>query len=197
MEQYQKEKFGGILICMIIRIIAGAFFSIMTGLSMVLQPMSGGVGMLTLIAGFMCAPAAILFFMRKPAFTWSFLIMIALNAIGGIVIASHPLMRLAAMFMPAQSLFLVLVIIMDALFVIFLLRSRRVAAIFGGNLFKAPGGVAWQPRQPRHPSRCSKTCVCGGATEPPPGDPCPATANRRKRPLSAAASAALLWFLFY
>lgn len=143
----QKEKFGAILVLMVIRVIVGAVIGTMTGLSMVVQPLSGGYGALTMIAGFLCVPAAILFFTRKPAFTWSFLIMAALNAVGGIIIASHPAMRLVSMFLPAQKIFLVLIIIMDVLFIIYLIRSKKVASIFGSNLFQVSGGGAPYKRQ--------------------------------------------------
>ncbi len=141
----RKVPYGGILICLIIRVIVGAFFGIMTGISS-LGPLSGNMGILTMIAGFMCIPTAILFFMRKPVFPIAFFITVILNMIGGFVIANNPLMRIAAMFLPIQSIMPVLVIIMDVLFLIYLIRSVRVRDIFGANLFRGGGGSINQPR---------------------------------------------------
>ncbi|MGI6153653.1 MAG: hypothetical protein ACOYJB_07475 [Christensenellaceae bacterium] len=143
----QKEKLGAILVLLAIRVIAGAVLGTLTGLSMVVQPLSGGAGMLTMIAGFLCVVVAVLLFARKPAFTWAFLIMMALNAIGGIVIAAHPAMQLVSMFLPAQKIFLILIIIMDVLFVVYLIRSKKVASIFGANLFRSAGGAPYRPAQ--------------------------------------------------
>ncbi len=134
----EKRSYGGILICMVVRIVLGALVGIAMGISAA-NPVMGGAGVGTMIAGFLCIPVAALFFLRKPYFPISFFAMVVVNIIGGIVLASNPFMKLAAMFLPVQTIMFVLVIIMDALFVVFLIRSVRVAEVFGTNLFR--GGV--------------------------------------------------------
>lgn len=132
----EKRSYGGILICMVIRIILGALIGILTGISAA-NPFMGNAGIMMMIAGFFCIPTAVLFFMRKPVFPLLFFIMIILNFIGGLVLANNPFMQIAAMFMPIQTIMLVLVLIMDILFVVYLIRSVRVSQVFGANLFKS------------------------------------------------------------
>lgn len=136
MEKIRKEPYGVILILLILRILGGAFYGILTAISAT-GPFAENVdAILLLMLGELAnIPTAIFFFLRKPYFSISYLIATALHMAGGILLSTGPFAALAARELSAQIGLFVPIVILDVLFLVYLALSPKVRAVFGANLF--------------------------------------------------------------
>lgn len=126
-----KVTYGIILILLVIRMIAGAFYGALTAIAAA-GPFAPHAGTIVLLmAGeLMNVPAVIFFLLRKPYFPLTFLIATILHTAGGIVLSLSPAAPLAAQVLAAQTGLFIPIVIFDVLMLVYLAVSKRARRVF-------------------------------------------------------------------
>lgn len=137
METMRKEPYGVILILLLLRILGGAFYGVLTVIAL-LGPFAdhAGAAVPLMLGELFNIPAAVFFFLRKPYFPVTWLIATALHTAGGIFLSTGPYAVQAAQVLSGQVGMFIPIVILDALFLIYLILAPKVRAVFGVNLFR-------------------------------------------------------------